>query len=671
MDQIKQELEQLKQTIQEHSTRYYVQDAPTISDFEYDMLMQKLKRIEAEYPELVTEDSPTQRVGGAALEQFEGHTHPVPLDSLQDVFSQEEVFAFDTRVREVVENPTYVVECKIDGLSVSLEYEDGKLVRGVTRGDGVTGEVVTQNIRTIRSVPMSIPNAPKRLIVRGEVYMPREVFLLLNEEREDRGETLFANPRNAAAGSLRQLDPKIAAERKLDIIVFNLQLAEGLDGIKTHCDALDYLKSVGFRTSPYYQEFSNIEDAFAEVLRLGELRGELPFQIDGAVIKVNDLSQRPLLGKTSKFPKWAVAYKYPPEQKQTVLRDIVIQVGRTGVLTPNAVLEPVRVAGVTVSRATLHNSDFISERDIRIGDTVVVQKAGDIIPEIVRVVIEKRPDGVVSFEMPSVCPACGAPVYREEGESAVRCQNSMCPAQVRRNVIHFASRGAMDIEGLGPALVDLLVSENLVSNPADLYSLRISDVAMLPRMGEKSAQNLMDAIEKSKGNDLGRLLFALGIRHVGQKTAKVISQYFGNMDALSASTEEELCAIEDVGPATAHSLVNWFETANEYLQKLREAGVNMTDISEVTDDRFAGSVFVLTGTLSAFTRDEASAMIAKLGGKVASSVSKKTTYVVAGESAGSKLTKAQDLGVTVLSEQEFLDLVGETPKDDEEIQLTF
>lgn len=670
MEQIRNELEQLKKTIQEHSARYYVEDAPTISDYEYDLLMQRLKQIEAEFPELITEDSPTQRVGGVALEQFESHTHPVALDSLQDVFSKEEVLAFDTRVREVVERPVYVVECKIDGLSVSLEYEDGKLVRGVTRGDGITGEVVTHNIRTIRSIPMRIENAPKRLIVRGEVYMPREVFLKLNEQREDRGEALFANPRNAAAGSLRQLDPKIAAERNLDIIVFNMQLAEGYEP-ETHAESLDYLKRLGFRTSPYYRTFDTIEAAFDEVLRLGEMRGELPFQIDGAVIKVNDLSQRPLLGKTSKFPKWAVAYKYPPEQKETVLRDIVIQVGRTGVLTPNAVLEPVRVAGVTVSRATLHNRDFIAERDIRIGDTVVVQKAGDIIPEIVRVVPDKRPDNTVEFQMPSVCPACGAPVYQEEGEAAVRCQSSVCPAQIRRNMIHFASRPAMDIEGLGPALVDLLVSEHLVSDPADLYSLRIADVAMLPRMGEKSAQNLMDAIEKSKQNDLGRLLFALGIRHVGQKTAKVISQRFGSMDQIRAASEEDLCAVMDVGPSIAHSIVNWFATAGQYLQKLYAAGLNMKDISTVTDDRFAGAVFVLTGTLSSCTRDEASAMIEQLGGKVASSVSKKTMYVVAGESAGSKLQKAQDLGVTILNEVEFLQLVGKAPKAEENEQLTF
>ena len=670
MEQIRQELEQLKKTIQEHSARYYIQDAPTISDYEYDMLMQRLKQIEAEYPALVTDDSPTQRVGGVALEQFESHIHPVALDSLQDVFSKEEVLAFDARVREVVDNPQYVVECKIDGLSVSLEYEDGKLVRGVTRGDGITGEVVTHNIRTIRSIPMRIENAPNRLIVRGEVYMPREVFLKLNEQREDRGEVLFANPRNAAAGSLRQLDPKIAAERNLDIIVFNMQLSEGYEP-KTHAESLDYLKSLGFRTSPFYQSFDTIEAAFDEVLRLGEMRGELPFQIDGAVIKVNDLAQRPLLGKTSKFPKWAVAYKYPPEQKETILRDIVIQVGRTGVLTPNAVLEPVRVAGVTVSRATLHNRDFIAERDIRIGDTVIVQKAGDIIPEIVRVVLDKRPENATPYQMPTVCPACGAPVYQEEGEAAVRCQSSVCPAQVRRNIIHFASRAAMDIEGLGPALVDLLVSENLVSDPADLYSLRISDVAMLPRMGEKSAQNLIDAIEKSKENDLGRLLFALGIRHVGQKTAKVISQRFGTMDAIRAATEEELCAVMDVGPAIAHSMVNWFATAENYLEKLYDAGLNMEDISAVTDDRFANKVFVLTGTLSSLTRDEASAIIERMGGKVASSVSKKTTHVVAGENAGSKLQKAQDLGISILSEAQFLELVGDLSKPEENEQLTF
>jgi len=653
MEKLKQELDQLKQTLQHYSTLYYVQDAPAVSDYEYDMLMNRLKEIEALHPEWITDDSPTQRVGGAVLEQFESYPHPIPMDSLQDAFSKEEVLAFDGRVREIVSEPQYVVECKIDGLSVSLEYENGKLVRGVTRGDGVVGEVVTNNIRTIRSLPLSLSNAPDRLIVRGEVYMSREVFLQLNEEREDRGEALFANPRNAAAGSLRQLDSKIAAERKLDIIIFNLQLADGTE-FQSHSESLDYLKSLGFPVSPYYRSFSSIEDAFDEVLRLGELRGDLPFQIDGAVIKVNQVSERARLGKTSKFPKWAIAYKYPPEQKQTLLRDIVIQVGRTGVLTPNAVLEPVRVAGVTVSRATLHNRDFIKERDIRIGDTVVVQKAGDIIPEIVRVVPEKRPQDAVPFVMPSHCPACGSAVFQDEDEAAVRCQSADCPAQIRRNIIHFASRAAMDIEGLGPALVDLLVEEKLVSDSADLYQLRAADLAMLPRMGAKSAQNLIDAIEKTKENDLGKLLFALGIRHVGQKTAKILSQHFGTMDALKAASEEELCMIGDVGPAIAHSIVNWFSSADAFLQKLRDAGLNFSDISEIVDSRFEGAVFVLTGALSKFTRDEASVLIQKFGGKVASSVSKKTTYVVAGEDAGSKLRKAQELGVAVLSEEDFL-----------------
>ncbi len=664
MEKLKQELEQLKQTLQHYSTLYYVQDAPAVSDYEYDMLMNRLKEIEALHPEWITDDSPTQRVGGAVLEQFESHTHPIPMDSLQDAFSKEEVLSFDVRVREIVTDPQYVVECKIDGLSVSLEYEDGKLVRGVTRGDGVVGEVVTNNIRTIRSVPLSIPNAPPRLIVRGEVYMSREVFLQLNEEREDRGEPLFANPRNAAAGSLRQLDSKIAAERKLDILIFNLQTAEGME-FETHTVALDYLKSLGFCVSPFYSAFSNIDDAFSEVLRLGEMRGELPFQIDGAVIKVNQIAERSRLGKTSKFPKWAIAYKYPPEQKQTVLRDIVIQVGRTGVLTPNAVLEPVRVAGVTVSRATLHNRDFIKERDIRIGDTVVVQKAGDIIPEVVRVVLEKRPQDATPYVMPTRCPACGSEVFQDEEEAAVRCQSADCPAQIRRNIIHFASRAAMDIEGLGPALVDLLVDEKLVSDSADLYTLRASDVAMLPRMGAKSAQNLIDAIEKTKKNDLGKLLFALGIRHVGQKTAKVLSQHFGTLDALKEASEEELCTVDEVGPVIAHSIVNWFSSADAFLQKLRDAGLNFSDISEVVDHRFAGMVFVLTGALSRFTRDEASELIQSFGGKVASSVSKKTTYVVAGEDAGSKLRKAQELGISVLSEEDFLNMTGDAVVSDE------
>lgn len=653
MEKLMKELEQLKKTLQHYSTLYYVRDAPAVSDYEYDMLMNRLKEIEALHPEWITEDSPTQRVGGAVLEQFESHVHPIPMDSLQDAFSKEEVLAFDARVRELVSAPEYVVECKIDGLSVSLEYENGKLVRGVTRGDGVTGEVVTGNIRTIRSLPLSIPNAPSRLIVRGEVYMSREVFLQLNEDREDRGEGLFANPRNAAAGSLRQLDPRIAADRKLDIIIFNLQSADEIT-FESHVGSLDYLKSLGFCVSPYYRSFSNIEDAFDEVLRLGELRGELPFQIDGAVIKVNQVAERSRLGKTSKFPKWAIAYKYPPEQKQTVLRDIVIQVGRTGVLTPNAVLEPVRVAGVTVSRATLHNRDFIKERDIRIGDTVIVQKAGDIIPEIVRIVPEKRPKDAVPYQMPTHCPACGSEVFQDDEEAAIRCQSADCPAQIRRNIIHFASRGAMDIDGLGPALVDLLVEEKLVSDSADLYTLRAADVAMLPRMGQKSAQNLIDAITKTKENDLGKLLFALGIRHVGQKTAKVLSQHFGTMDALCAASVEELCAVEDVGPAIAHSIVNWFSSALPFLQKLRDAGLNFSDISDVADERFNGMTFVLTGKLSHFTRDEASEIIQRFGGKVASSVSKNTTYVVAGEEAGSKLRKAQELEISVLSEEEFL-----------------
>ena len=659
MDKVTSELQSLRETLHAHGVRYYVEDNPTISDFEYDALMRRLKELEAVHPELVTPDSPTQRVGGVPVAGFESYTHVVPLDSLQDLFSTQELRAFDARVREVVEDPEYVVELKVDGLSVALEYENGVLVRGVTRGDGVTGEVVTGNIKTIRSVPLVLSDAPERLIVRGEVFMPREVFAKINVERENREEALFANPRNAAAGSLRQLDPKIAAERGLDIIVFNLQLVEGMQ-FETHTETLDYLKSLGFRVSPYYQMFSDIEDAVREIDRLGELRGELSFGIDGAVVKVNCLADRTRLGKTSKFPKWAAAYKYPPEQKETVLEDIVIQVGRTGVLTPNAVLSPVHLAGVTVSRATLHNQDFIRERDIRIGDTVVVQKAGDIIPEIVRVVSEKRPVGATEFVMPTVCPACGAPVLQEDGEAAVRCQNAHCPAQRIRHIIHFASRDAMDIDGLGAAIVEQLVAEELIADAADLYTLRSTEIAILPGLGEKSAQNLLEALEKSKENDLSKLLFALGIRHVGQKTAKVLAREFGSIDEIFSADFETLCGVPDVGAATAESIQNWFaqESSRALLDKIRAAGVNFTAKFVVEENRFGGKSFVLTGALTRFTREEASALIERLGGKTASSVSKKTAFVVVGEDAGSKLRKAQELGVPILSEAEFLAMVG-------------
>jgi len=658
MEEKIKELEKLKKELAEHNRRYYVEDAPSISDYEYDMMMRRLKEIERENPELITPDSPTQRVGGKALSAFESVRHEIPMDSLQDVFSKEELIEFDERVKSVFPDAEYAVELKIDGLSVSVEYENGVLVRGVTRGDGVTGEDVTLNIKTIRSLPLRIENAPPRLIVRGEVYMPRNTFYRLNEDREARGESLFANPRNAAAGSLRQLDPKLCAERELDIIVFNVQLAEGID-FETHSQSLEWLRSMGFRVSPYFNVFSSVDDAFSEVQRLGNMRDELAFQIDGAVLKVNRILMRAELGSTAKFPKWAAAYKYPPEQKQTKLIDIVLQVGRTGVLTPNAVLEPVHISGVTVSRATLHNRDFIRERDIMIGDTVIVQKAGDIIPEIVGVIKEKRPKNAVVFEMPRNCPVCGAEVFSDDGEAAVRCVNSECPAQRIRNIIHFASRDAMDIEGLGPAVVEQLVEKGLIRDSADLYSLEAAKIAEIERMGEKSASNLIAAIEKTKENDLSRLLFALGIRHVGQKAGKSLAEHFGSLDALMSASEDEIKNIYDVGDAMAKSIMKWFSLSDSVLliNKLKAAGVNTEFKGEKRGVAFAGQTFVLTGALTKFTRSEAEEKIELLGGKASSSVSKKTSYVVAGENAGSKLAKANALGVKVLTEDEFLEML--------------
>ncbi len=658
VENIKTELEKLKSELQEHNRRYYVEDAPLISDYEYDMLLRRLKEIEREHPELITRDSPTQRVGGEVLSAFESVVHEVPMDSLQDVFSKEELCDFDARVRAVCTNPEYATELKIDGLSVSIEYENGILKRGVTRGDGVVGEDVTLNVRTIKSLPLKIENAPSRLIVRGEVYMPRETFVRLNEDREERGETLFANPRNAAAGSLRQLDPKICAERGLDIIIFNLQVCEGKE-FESHSESLDYLKTLGFKVSPFYNRFSDIDAAFEEIQRLGNMRDELPFGIDGAVLKVDSISEREKLGATSKFPKWAAAYKYPPEQKQTKLIDIVLQVGRTGVLTPNAVLEPVHIAGVTVGRATLHNKDYIAEKDIRIGDTVIVQKAGDIIPEIVSVVKEKREEGAVPFTMPDVCPVCGESVFSEDGEAAVRCINADCPAQRIRNIIHFASRDAMDIDGLGPAVVEQLVANELISDAADLYFLKAEQVSGIERMGDKSALNLINAIAKTKENDLSRLIFALGIRHVGQKAGKNLAMHFGTLDALLSADEDEIKAVYDVGEAMARSIKKWIslQSSVSFIEKLKDAGVNTEYKGEKKGSAFAGKTFVLTGTLTRFTRSEAEERIELLGGKASSSVSKKTSFVVAGESAGSKLTKANQLGIPVLTEDEFLEML--------------
>ncbi len=654
----KTEMKNLREELNQHGYRYYVLDAPVISDFEYDRMLRRLEDLEKEHPEEVTPDSPTQRVGGAAIAAFEEVTHPVPLESLQDVFSPEEVAEFIARIeRELSGETEYSVEPKIDGLSVAIEYRNGEFYQAATRGNGRVGEDVTENIRTIMSVPMTLPEKLPRLIVRGEVFMPRTVFEEINAMRELKGEALMANPRNAAAGSLRQLDPKVAAKRKLDISIFNLQLAEGRT-FESHAETLDYLKSQHFKVIPYevFSDFSAVQE---EIFRLNESRGAFPYDIDGAVVKVNRLSQRETLGSTAKCPKWAIAYKYPPEKKPSRLVDIVVQVGRTGVLTPKAVLEPVRLAGTTVTNATLHNQDYITEKDIRIGDTVIVQKAGEIIPEIVEVDFTRRPEGTEPYFLPTNCPVCGAAVYRDEDGAAIRCSGAECPAQLLRNLTHFASRDAMDIEGLGPAVMQQLVEAELVRSPADLYSLKAEDIAKLDRMGAKSAANAVAAIEKSRGNDLARLIYALGIRQVGAKAGKVLARHFGTFAALQAATLEDLTAIEDIGEITAKFILNWLHDPQSIhlMERLKEAGVNMEAAKEESDRRFAGKTFVLTGALERFTRDEATEMIERFGGKVAGSVSKKTGYVVAGENAGSKLKKAQELNIPVLTEDELLEML--------------
>ncbi len=662
---IKTQVARLRDELNEHNYRYYVLDAPSISDFEYDRMLRELEELEAAHPELIAPDSPTQRVGGQALDSFQQVVHRVPLQSLQDVFSPDELLDFDRRVGETAKGPEYLLEPKVDGLSVALEYENGVFVRGATRGDGQVGEDVTENIRTIRSIPMKLENAPASLIVRGEVYMPRKTFERLNEERELRGEPLFANPRNAAAGSMRQLDPKIAAARGLDMVVFNIQYTDH-PPFETDSAGLDWLKELRFKVIDY-QLFRDMEDIQSAVFELGDQRERYPFDIDGAVVKVNNLTQRDTLGETAKFPRWAAAYKYPPEQKESVVEDIVIQVGRTGVLTPKAVISPVRLAGTTVTNATLHNQDLITEKDIRIGDTVVVQKAGEIIPEIVSVVKEKRPEGTVPYLFPTVCPVCGAAVARDEDGAHIRCTGAECPAQLLRNLTHFASRDAMDIEGLGPAVVEGLVNAGMVKTPADLYRLDRDQVAQLERMGRKSADNLLAAIEKSKENDLSKLLFAFGIRQVGQKAGKILAARFGSLDALAQATEEELTAIDDIGGITAKYLTEWFAApqSRHLIAALKKAGVNMESQAAPAGDKLAGLTFVLTGELSSCSRKEAGEKLEALGAKVSGSVSKKTGCVVAGEAAGSKLRKAQELGVPVLDEEQFLVLVGEREGDAE------
>ena len=651
------EIKELREKLNENARLYYTLDASTMSDYEYDRLYRRLQELEAAHPEEITPDSPTQRVGDAVLNDFAEVRHPVPLESLEDVFDGDEVKGFLSKVLETLPRAEYSVEPKVDGLSVALEYRDGQFYQGATRGDGRVGEDVTGNLRTVRSIPKNLPEKLPRLIVRGEVYMARSVFDRINEELELEGKPLLANPRNAAAGSLRQKDPKVCAKRQLDIAVFNLQLVEGRS-FATHSETLDYLREQGFPVIPH-TVLRDPEEILEQIQKLGDNRMDFPYDIDGAVVKLNNLSDRSILGSTAKCPKWAVAYKYPPEQKESRVADIVVQVGRTGVLTPKAVLEPVRLAGTTVTNATLHNQDYITEKDIRIGDTVVVQKAGEIIPEIVSVVKEKRPEGTKPYHLPDKCPVCGATVLRDPDGAAVRCTGAECPAQLLRNMIHFASRDAMDIDGVGPAVLQQLIESGLVSNPADLYDLRAEQLEGLDRMGKKSAQNAVDAIARSKENDLWRLIFALGIRQVGAKAAKILATHFGSMDGLRRATAEELTEIDDVGAVTADYITHWMQSdqAADLLARLQKAGVNMECHQELVDRRFAGMTFVLTGALTRFTREEAGEMIELRGGKVSSSVSKKTTYVVAGENAGSKLKKAGELGVSVLSEEEFLALI--------------
>lgn len=654
--QAKQTIDQLTELVLYHSRRYYDQDAPEIEDYEYDKLLHRLMDLEESYPQFAHADSPTKRIVGQVKNTFEPVEHKVQMGSLQDVFTPEEVYAFHERIKEVVADPVYVVEPKIDGLSVSLEYRDGIFVRGSTRGDGFVGEDVTLNLKTIQSIPKKLLEPFPFLEVRGEVYMSEERFQKLTEEQEIREEKPFKNPRNAAAGSLRQKDPAIAAQRGLDIFVFNVQQIEGKI-LTSHKESLDFLQQQGFPVSPSYQAFSSIEAVMGEIQRIGENRENYSFGIDGAVVKVDSFAQRERLGSTAKYPKWAIAYKYPPEQKPTVLLDIQVKVGRTGALTPTAVFEPITLAGTTVSRAVLHNQAFIDEKQIAIGDTILVRKAGDIIPEVIGVVSHAQENPV--YQIPDICPACGSPVFFEGGQAAKRCQNSDCPAQLLRNLIHFASRDAMDIDGLGPSIVENLVSAGLVKSPADLYDITLEEVSVLDRIAEKSGSNLLAAIEKSKQNDLSRLLFALGIRGIGQKAAKLLAARFMDIEHLFSASEEDISSIDGFGGIMARAVVEYFslDATRGLIDRLQKAGVNTRSKDRPTSDRLAGLSFVLTGTLPHMTRSEAGARIERLGGKVSSSVSKKTSYVVAGEEAGSKLAKAQGLGIPILDEAALLALL--------------
>ena len=662
-EQAKKRIEELRSQTEYYAKKYYDDDKPEISDFEYDMLMVELRNLEKKFPEFKSKDSLTQKVGGHVKEGFEKVTHEVPLQSLQDVFSIEEVEEFDERIQEKakennIENVIYVVETKIDGLSASLEYKDGILVRGATRGNGLVGEDVTNNLKTIKTIPKEIKDKIN-ITVRGEVFISKADFEKMNEERQENEEELFANARNAAAGSLRQLDSKITEKRPLDIYIFNVQKIEG-EEFHSHFEELEYLEKIGFNVNPVRIYCRNIEEVKKAIEKIGEMRENLTFGIDGAVVKVDNLKFREILGTTSKTPRWAVAYKYPPEKKETKLKDIICQVGRTGVITPMAILEPIKVAGSTISKTTLHNEDFIKEKDLKIGDTVVIQKAGDVIPEIVEVVKEKRTGTEKDFEMPRTCPVCGALAVREEGESAIRCTGIECPAKLFRNLVHFVSREAMNIDGLGENIISQLLDRGLIKDISDIYKLTFEDVASLKKNGKKFAQNLIDSINRSKSNDLYRLITALGIRHVGVKASKLLSRKYKTIDNLMKADFEDLSMINDIGPIVANSIREFFiqEQTIDLINKLKELGVNTQSLEEdMVDNRFEGKTFVLTGSLEEFTRGEASNIIEKLGGKVSGTVSKKTDYVLAGEEAGSKLTKAQTLGITILSEEEFKNMI--------------
>ncbi len=659
MDQIRKEMEELRETLLRLSYEYYALDNPSVSDYEYDMLMKKLEKMEKEHPEFSDPLSPTVRVGGAVLEKFEKVPHAVPLKSLSNVFSKEELFDFLDSVRKSVKDPDFAVEYKIDGLSVALEYENGRFLRGATRGDGIVGEDVTENLKTIATIPLKLRESVPHLIVRGEVFLPKKNFYKLNEEREIAGESLFANPRNAAAGSLRQFDSSIAAKRGLDILIFNIQSVEGKT-FSSHEESLLWLKEIGFKVSPFVVLKEN-EDIFAEISRRGEERENLPFDIDGAVVKTNLFAHREEIGELDHAPKWAMAYKFPPEEKPTLLYDITVQVGRTGVLTPTAELTPVRLAGTTVTRATLHNEDFIREKDIRIGDTVIVRKAGEIIPEVVKVELKDRKEGSLPYTLPDVCPSCGEKVFRDSDGAFVRCTNAACPAQLARNLVHFASRGAMDIDGLGPAVVDAFLKNGIVSGIGDLYSFDTEKAATIEGLGEKSVKKLCDAVERSKALCLSRLIYALGIRNIGEKNAVNLAERFGSMEKLSEASLEELCDVSDIGKVCAESIINFFshEKSRSLLERLKEVGVNMNYLGEKKGTRLDGLTFVLTGTLPTLKRDDAAKIIEKEGGKVSGSVSKKTSYVVAGEAAGSKLKKANDLGIPVIDEDALLKMLNE------------